>query len=445
MSIKHISFFLFFSFIATSIYPNFKLFPGYYINKNGDSVRCNIEFNDRNLNPKTIKVEMNNEKREFSANDIRGFGVYGYDDYLSATVSFHSAAVLGNDIPEQFSDSVSTKTCFLKILNRGRYSLYSLALPQRIYLFMGHNDSSIAELIYRVRNNNNSLLEDQSYKKAIFNLFVEKGISDEYFNRINKISYSASEIQSLFNILNGSPGNISHHEKASGEFQVQLYVGGVRNSFPTKFAGSFSNICQFEPSYSIGGGVNMLYSIPVSFKAFKVGLSMGYNSYNCKSTNSGETSFYQSVNYHGSRTYDDTVTTKNSFIQTNLYLMYLINPLNKMKFYIKAGINYSFSLNVDGSINEKNSGTTSTVTNGNPPVAGSFQNSSHGIIPIKKNYLTPMFAIGVIKERHTLEFSYYLPSDIGKNISNINGSTGQSFKISSMTLYYYYSLFPIKK
>ncbi len=67
---KLLPLFLFLFLVSLDVYPNTKLFPGYYINMKGDSVICNIEFNDWNNNPKTIQVSMNNEVRKFTAKDI---------------------------------------------------------------------------------------------------------------------------------------------------------------------------------------------------------------------------------------------------------------------------------------------------------------------------------------------------------------------------------------
>ena len=144
---KQISIYLFFTFISLAGFSNSGLFPGYYINEKGDTIHCKIEFNDWNLNPKTIRVEVNGKKMEFTPNDIRGFGVDGYDNYLSARVQFHTAPISGKDVPSQFSDSVSTKTFFLKILDRGFYSLYDLVSTERVYLFFQLKDSSISELV----------------------------------------------------------------------------------------------------------------------------------------------------------------------------------------------------------------------------------------------------------------------------------------------------------
>ena len=440
---KQISLALFFLFIALAGFSTSKLFPGYYISLKGDSVRCNIEFNDWNLNPKTIKVEANNKKMEFTPDDIRGFGVDGYDDYLSATVQFHTAPISGKDVPAQFSDSVATKTFFLKILNRGFYSLYDLVSTERVYLFMQHKGSSIFELVYRTRNVNDTLFADPQYKNVILSLFVQEGIGDKNFNRISNTSYTASDVQSLFNILNESHGGYSYHKKSKQEFQIQLYVGGIRNSFPTPVTGTYGIVHQFDPSTSVTGGINFLYSIPGKFNAFRVGLSTGYNSYDYKLTEHSTKSFYESVNYNGTSTIDDTLTTKNSLIQTNFYLMYLVNPLSSIKFYLKAGISYNFSLSTDNSVDEKYSGTSMTVMNGNPPVQSNIQNGG-SIIQLKKSYLAPLFGIGATFGHSTLEFSYFLPADIGGQPIGIQGTPSASFNISSMSLSYYFSVFKTK-
>jgi len=440
---KQISVCLVFTFIALAGFSNASLFPGYYIDQKGDTIHCKIEFNDWNLNPGSIKVQVSDRRMEFTPNDIRGFGVDGYDDYISARVQTHTAPVSGKDIPAQYSDSVSTNIYFLKILNRGFYSLYDLVSTERVYLFYQLKDSSMHELVYRTKTSNDSLFVDQQYKNVLLGFFVQEGLTDKYFNRVSNTMYTASEIQSLFNILNDSHGGYSYHKKAKQEFQIQLFAGGIQNSFPTPVTGTYGVVHHFDPSSSVSGGINFLYAIPGKFKAFKLGLSTGYNSYDCKLTGHNTSSFYQSDNYHGSAAYDDTLTTKNSLIQTNFYLIYLINPLSPVKCYLKAGISYNFSLNSDNSVDEKYSGTTETVTNGNPPTHAVIQNSGT-IIPIKKSYLAPLFGAGINYGRSSLEFSYYLPTDIGSQPIGVQGTSSQDFKVSSMSLSYYFSVFRTK-
>ena len=50
--------------------------------------------------------------REFHPEDILGFGVFGYDEYRSAKVSYHVNPKEGTDIPGQFSDSMGQNKFF---------------------------------------------------------------------------------------------------------------------------------------------------------------------------------------------------------------------------------------------------------------------------------------------------------------------------------------------
>jgi hypothetical protein len=441
---KQISLFLFLILFSLIAYSNTKPFPGYYITLKGDSVICNIDFNDWNINPKSIKVQVNNEMHEFTASDIRGFGVNGYDDYLAATINFHTNPVSGKDLPDKFSDSTVTTTCFLKILDQGEYSLFALVLSQRVYMFTGAHNSNISELVYRVSNNNDSLEVDQSYKKEILNLFVKEGISDKYFNRINNASYNASEISSLFRILNENHTGISQKKKSRGEFQAQVFIGGIRNSFPTVFTGDYSNTYQFEPSYTLGGGLNFLYSIPGFFKSFKVGLSFGYNGYNGKLITSGTINHVESAAYYWTTTYNDTVTVRNSLLVSNIYIMYFLNPLSHVKVYLKVGVNYNFSFSNNIDVLTQNTSSTTGIKNGNVP----FQSNSagnHSLVTIKKGYLSFLTSVGVTEGRHTLEFSYSPNAEIADPGNYLFAPFKKSFKIGSMAVYYYFSLFPVTK
>ena len=55
-----------------------------------------------------------------------------------------------------------------------------------------------------------------------------------------------------------------------------------------------------------------------------------------------------------------------------------------------------------------------------------------------------MFGVGMIYGRSSLEFSYFLPVDIGSVPSDIYADSGPIFKISSMSLSYHFSVFRTK-
>lgn len=433
-----------FSF-SQPVYSNTKPFPGYYIDSKGDTVRCDIEYNDRNQNPKTIQVLVNGSIKEFGPEDIRGFGVDGYVDYLSAKVSYHEGPDSGPDLLYKFSDNVITKTCFLQVVESGFYSLYTMIRPERVYLFYSTQQKPVTELLYRVKMDNDSVKEDNSYRQELVNLFMNEGLTEKYFERINQVAYNASQIGSLFIILNETRTGVKSKKKSRGDFQIELFVGAIRNSFPTTFDGVYVKSNQFDPSYSGSGGVNFLYSFPGHFKAFKVGLSLGYNGFNRTISDSGSNYHAESAAFYYTTTYDETITVKRSMLLSNFYVMYLFNPLSKVKVFAKAGLNYNFSIgNNSGVVSTFTSGTRG-IMNGNVPFKDSA-NSSLTIYSLKSGYLAPVFSTGVISGRSKFEFTYWPPVSISDPLDiygfNISGNT--FFKLGSMGIFYYFSLFSSK-
>jgi hypothetical protein len=440
---RQIAIYLVSFFISSHAFSNDKIFPGYIINLKGDTIHCKIEFNDRNIYPKSIQIVVNNSTEEFSPRDIKGFGVEGYGDYISTLVTYHTNPVSGKDIPRYYSDSTVTQYSFLKILDGGPYSLYDLVLPERVYFFTAARDSSISELIYRVKNVNDTLISDDVYKKQIFKLFTREGIEAEYINQINRAYYDATDLKSLFKSLNEKNTGIRYKKKSSGDFQIQVFAGAIRNSFSSSDVYENMHPVQFQPSYSLSGGVNFLYSIPGHFKAFKIGLSFGYNGYKNKTISSGTKDFKESDAFYWTSTYNDTLTASNSLLVANLYFMYVLNPLSKIKMYLKAGAGYNFSLSNNIDVNGQ--GTISNVgfKNGTVPINNVLTNS--GVVTeLKKKFPSFLAAIGLTSGRSTLEFSYLPNTQLADPGNEISSPSGQDLRLSSISVYYYFSLFPVK-
>jgi hypothetical protein len=85
-----------------SAFSNSTPFPGYYISSEGDSVLCDFKFNDWRNTPNTITVTVGNKTQTFASSEIKGFGVYGYGDYISANVSYHPGDISGTDLPDMY-------------------------------------------------------------------------------------------------------------------------------------------------------------------------------------------------------------------------------------------------------------------------------------------------------------------------------------------------------
>jgi len=415
--------------LSQAMHAGSRLLPGYFITNSGDSVHCTIDFEDWYRNPEAIQVEVNNEKRILKASDIKGFGVYGYTDYKAATVTYHTNPINGTELPARFSDSTVTKAIFLKVLIKGTYSLYELNLTVRKYYFVQKNEEEISELLYRVSVVLGEIKEDKQYANTLAGLFMQEDMLDRYKGKIYGASYN-SDIISLINILNRKHGDVKTNKTVSPQWQVGVFAGGMRHLFPTYVNGYNTSYAKLNPSNSVSGGVTLLYLTTGHLNALKIGLSIGYDSYS--STGFKVDSVYDKSDpndwYATTRT--SNLSVANKMIIPSLYATYTLNPGDKVKFYLKAGVSWAI-----GKTNTFVVNNYTTVTKGFN--SGNVINySTHGTeqeVPIANELLSPNFGAGIEMDRHKLEFSYYYPMDAGAN-------SAQVFKIGMAGVFYYFTI-----
>ena len=423
-----------FNFFQT-VYSQSKLYPGYYIDNKNDSVYCKIEFNDWSRNPKSIQVDVNNQKKVFIPFDIKGFGVYNYSNYKTAIVSYHINPISGTNLPEEYSDSVETKSYFLQVLIKGFYSLYELTLPERPVFFISRNDSTVSELIYRVKQNGMTIAEDKSYKNLLYDYFYSEGIWEENQNEINSAIYSGDRLESLIKKLNNKHSGENALNKATKTFQLDGFIGGNLNLFPTRVAGFYSPATNFNSGFSLTGGINVLYTIPGRFKRFGVGVSIGYNSYNLQINKSDSIFTNVSPNYYYTIKYNEKLTAKNSIIQSNLYTTFCLNPFSETKVYFKAGLTFNISLDNFANIVDAYNDVATGIQNGNVPFSYSG-NDSKTHTSILSEWINFNAGFGISKKRNKIELLYYSPQKIGVIVEDKS-----SFKMSTLGFYYYYTLY----
>jgi len=429
--------FIFFLLLSISAFSKSSPFPGYIINLGGDTVHCTVEFGDWNLNPKSVRVLIKQQSREFGPEEIRGFGVEGYTNYITAKVTYHIAKISGGNYPADYPDSTETHTLFLKTLEGGKYGLYSLLNTDRIYYFYRRPGEAPTELLYRFKMNNGILQYDQSYRQQVFNLFETEEITRQYKTRIEKARYNEDDLKYLFSVLNGNRIQAAENMNTSASLQPELFFGGIMNSFPTSFNGDFLIPAQFDPSSTVTGGANLVLSIPGVFKSIRFGLGVGYNGYDINITKSWAKQYVFTGSAYTTKYYE-SIKAKNSMLFGNVYLMWMINPLDKVRVYIKTGVSYHYSLNQDLDITTSYKSSTDGYQNNN-----SLSSSAQGantLLYIKSWYLSFIGSAGVNFGRSSFEIAWWPPSEIVSKSVLTQGS----FKVGSIGLFYYYSLTPAK-
>jgi hypothetical protein len=405
-----------------------KEFPGYYTNHNGDSIRCFFKFNDWEITPDSVLITSNNAISSFTAADITGFGIDGYGDYKSAQIKYHKSNYTLLNAPDNLSDSITTKYSFLKILVRGKYTLFERAESSKIYLFIQQEDGLPTELVYRVTRKNMEVQEDNAYRYQLFNIFSNERIAQEYSSNITKSTYTSRSIAPLIKKLNTRVTGIKY-PRNKDELAFDLFIGGIYNKFPIAFDGMYTSGNKFDPAKSISGGVNFLYYIPSKFKRFAVGVSLGYNSFSQSYSKTDSIVDFTSIYNHRTTTFTENYSFSNQVLMLNIFGMGVLNAHDKVKVYVKGGFNTNLVVGGEKSVNIAYTSVTKGVRNGTIPVDG----SSQGVKKIEMNgaYYSLNGGLGLNAGNHKLEFLYYTPGVLDADYA---------FKVKMMGLYYYYTI-----
>jgi hypothetical protein len=424
---------LFFLFIISqTTYANTQLLPGYYLNKSGDSISCKIEYGDWRVTPRTINIEVNNEKRTLGADDIKGFGVFGYSEYKTVSVSYHTNPIEGTLLPEKYSDSSVTENTFLKVLIKGKYSLYEFQSIERKYFFIQKNDGAISELVYRVAAKDGEITEDKQYVNVLAGFFLQENLLDRYRPKVYNASYN-SKISYLVSLLNGGSGGtgVQTNKTLKGEFQLALFAGAAINMFPSQLSGNFPAEGSLRSAGSAVAGISLLYIVPQRFQSLKFGLSLGYNHYHSsggsKSDSVGDRA---DLNDYALTNYTTNLSLTNTVIFANIYAAYTINPLDKIKCFVKAGLSFSEGKKNLTAIDNY---TTKTVGNrSGRDISGSGQGSEQ-VGSISDFLFNPLVGAGIETGRHRLEICYYHPWDAANHQYEV-------FRIGMTAIYYSYTI-----
>jgi hypothetical protein len=419
--------------------PSARLFPGYYIDNNGDSIPCRIDYNDWDINPAIITVEVNNIRKTLGVADIRGFSVTGYADYKTATVSYHPGPIGGENLPEKFPEKTVTKSVFLLVLVRGPYSLYLLKLSERPYYFIEANDAPIQELIYRVKQYQMEILTDEQYRSQLTTYLEQEHLLDRDPYVISNLSYTRQKLIRLVDRLNesrtgrvkASPLNAVKPRTAAIELDV--YVAGVLNSFPETFPTNFS-AAKFPSALGPSGGLGLKISIPGHFEAFAVGINAGYTAFKSSSRIGGTTKVdVQSNTWYTQVAYTENQSVSNSLFTTNVYLLYQVPSVSRIRLYMKAGFNVDFVLNSAGNVYSTWSGDFTDYHSTNPPQDNGIQGGKDMLIALAEKAVCINIAAGIRADRHAIELVYNTPMELA--------ASGQPpFKLSQFGLYYYFAI-----
>ena len=430
-----LSILFFLSTLASQASPMFfKFLPGYYVEKSGDTVFCDIDYKDWGKNPASVVARVKGEERAFTPANIAAFGIPGYANFRSATVTYHPDPITGTDFSDQFSEKTETKSCFLKSVVNGPYNLYELNIPGRYVYFTSLETGDITELVYRVKLVDGVIQEDQQFKRTLSEYFSKEGLGQKYLGTINSAGYRLSDLVKLIDRLNEHrTGKKTSKQKSGGIVQFDLFGGAALHSFPTPVKAQFAPNYTFANQLNPTGGLNLLFLFPSRFHAFALGASIGYTQFSLSADGSGTKYIYNSQNWNDTIKYSEILSMKRSQIEANLYAAYFFNPSGKLRPYLKIGVFESFTVNNDNDINEAYKYSSTGIVNGVIPTSSSGQQTK-SLVSTKTYNINLSVAAGISEGRHKLELLAVVPQ------GNIASNAAETYRIGSYSLCYFFTL-----
>lgn len=420
-----------FSCILITVEVDARDFPGYYVKTNGDTIHCLIQYNDRESTPLFVNVKENASLLKFSATDISAFGVKGFGDFRSHKVKYHKGNFTALEAPDTYNDSIETKYSFVKVLVTGKYSLFELKESIRAYYFFSKENGDLQELIYRVKRVGMKIEEEEIYKQTISDLFTSEDILPNRKTEITDAAYLTRDLVPLIQRLNKNASIGKVRSRQPGLLQFDIFMGGINTDFPTSVDGKYSSVSTtFKGSSTLSGGVNLQYYVPSNFRRIAIGVSAGFNQYSSQLDRADSIGQYGSANFYSWTKYKEHFTLKNKVIMIDLYGMYILNPHDRLKTYLKAGFNTNLSIDKTRGISVTYTSTNRSVRNGNPPQDWTDQGVKQ--ISFQKNYYNIHAGGGVNFDNHKLEFAYYTPGVLDSDYI---------FKVKMIGVYYYYTVF----
>lgn len=220
--------------ISYVAYSQTEFQKGYFINKDGDKVECFIRNEDWKNNPTKFEYKLNENSQILLVDitQVEEFQILDYLKYIKATVDIDVSLNSLNNLSYLKEPEWQKKTVFLKVLLKGKSSLYYYSAPDISRYFYNLDKGDIIQLVYKRYNlPNNKIGVNSEYKQQLYNSF--RGCQNFDLDDFNNISYnspSLSKIVIAYNeCLNSNIDIFTLTSNNNPKFNLKL-KGGVNSS-----------------------------------------------------------------------------------------------------------------------------------------------------------------------------------------------------------------------
>jgi hypothetical protein len=310
--------------------------PAVLINKEGDSVRCEIAYKRWDKNPRSIKVR-GTSKSLYLPGDIKGFTV-AKESYVSAFVDVEISPYKLDQLEDNANYKYRSDTVFLQQLVGGSRSLYFLQDQdgkKHFYIY----DGKFVHLDYKQYKrkddtksiNAKSVVASRKYLGQLTNYLNCPGIQD----RIAKVQYEAGALTKLFMKYYECNGGEKGVVKPRHEMAAEMGVLAGGNMTTLKFLGG--SAYQFLPKTDFDASFGPVIGLFVDLKMLRsrgsrITNDIMYTGFDISGTGHG--------GGNGTVAYNTTSRFKYQYVKTQHAFQYAVAPDGKL--YVSGGITFGF-------------------------------------------------------------------------------------------------------
>lgn len=247
--------------LLQNIFAQKNFSPGYIVLNSGDTLKGDIDYGNKATNPESLLFRSSADPQKYTVKEVSSFGVDNNLVFVRFKVSYQQTAAELADATETFEGPVTSGDFWLRLLLKGKYSLYELNTVKRKYFFIENDKGELQELVYRVRLSNAGVMEKNEQYKNLLGTYSESLSNYPIIQKkIDKSSYKDDDLKEIMSLINGSSNSFKETNQTKALLDLSAGV----------------NIYSFSPSggiYNDGSGGYAIHN--ATFKT-SFGFAIGF-------------------------------------------------------------------------------------------------------------------------------------------------------------------------
>ncbi|WP_298764295.1 outer membrane beta-barrel protein [uncultured Polaribacter sp.] len=325
---KKIIFITLINFYSISFYCQNSFEKGYFINNSDERIECYIKHLDLLYNPDNIiyKLSLNGKKNTATIENVKEFEIYKISKYERHTVKIDRSSENYKELSLNKKVKFTDEQLFLKVLIKGKASLYKYAEPGLLRFF--YKTENIEQLVFKSYSSADrfTIKKNERFKQQILNNLK---CSDIKKNRVIKLEYKSSKLIKLFedynNCENATFVNYTKENTKKSKAQFNLGINANANFFGFSISQPRFNE-SFDNKIALGFGVEAEYVMGFNNNKWAIVVNPSYLSYS---------SMYNDLTERITEA-DNSATINYSAIDIPIGLRYYMYLNDKSKFFVNS-------------------------------------------------------------------------------------------------------------